>query len=218
MKRKIITTSEGSHTLYVPELNEHYHSVHGAIAESFHVYIKNGFRQINLQEINILEIGFGTGLNVLLTLLENEQLNKKINYISIEKYPLSQKETEQLNYHTQLNIERELFLKLHNCDWNTFVPITANFRLKKIEIDVSNFEPYLNFDLIYFDAFAPDIQPRLWSSEVFTKIFNSMNKNAVFTTYSAKGSVRRTLESIGYIVERIPGPPKKRQMIRAIKP
>ena len=215
---KIILTADGSHTLYVPELNEHYHSVHGAIQESEFIFINNGFDKCKADPVKILEIGFGTGLNAFLTALKSCTSKRKVHYTSVEKFPLPEKITGLLNYHKfKGNDTREIFTRLHCSPWNSEVSICENFILKKIESDLREFYPEDFFDIIYFDAFGPDKQPEMWSSEVFKKIADCTNEKGIFITYSAKGEVKRNLRSNGFTVTMLPGPPGKRQIIRADK-
>ncbi len=221
MERKIIITEDGSHSLYIPEMDENYHSVHGAIQESVHVFIKAGLRNCDKENINILEIGFGTGLNALLTLQEAIGSEKKIHYTGIEKYPLEKKEYEMLNYSEILGGEMtQYFLKMHESDWDVDIDISNNFALRKIKTDLTtyNFEKEACFDLVYFDAFAPNKQPGMWNTDIYSKIFETCTQGAIFVTYCAKGIVRRELQSVGFKVERMEGPPGKFEMIRAIKP
>ncbi len=215
----ILKTKDGSYTLYLDYMNETYHSRHGAIQESLHVFIQSGLKWMKKDEINILEIGFGTGLNVLLTLLHQKQNNfpRRIFFESIEKYPLSWDLVKQLNY-VRTPLEKNLFHRIHLCKWNEVCMINNDqFYLMKNKTDLIDFQPNKLFDLIYFDAFAPDKQPEMWTKGVFTKLYENMNKNGVLVTYSAKGSVRRTMQSVGFEVEKIPGPPGKREMLRAKK-
>lgn len=214
MERTIELTEDGSHTLYIPEMDEHFHSVHGAVQESMHVFIKNGLKKCNKQEINILEIGFGTGLNVFLTYLH--QQGKMINYFSIEKYPLLAHEYEQLNYAQNYppNI-KSIFMKMHEGEWETELTLHHSLILKKLNRDLLNmdFADLPMFDLIYFDAFAPSKQPAMWSEAIFQKIAAKCNSGAIITTYCAKGDVRRTLQQNGFVMQRLPGPPGKNQML-----
>ena len=222
MQTQLITTEDGSHSLFVPHLDEHYHSTHGAIQESRHVYIQSGFEASTLKQINVLEIGFGTGLNAFLTLLEAEKTNKEVHYTSLELYPLDIEKAKKFNYAQQLSdASREsLFLSLHTAPWNESVIITPSFSLHKIETDFSNpdnLKPKTHFDVIYFDAFAPEKQPEMWTQEIFDRIFILSNPEAIITTYCAKGVVRRMLQSAGFTVERLPGPPGKREILRGAK-
>ena len=210
-------TEDGSSTLYRPDLDEHYHSIHGAVQESMHVFIDAGLKKCTSNSLKIMEIGFGTGLNALLTILNAD--NKQIIYHTIEKYPLNKDIINDINYPYIINSEKaaNYFKKIHETPWNTDCNIDTNFILKKIEVDLleHNFEE--GYDLIYFDAFAPNKQPELWNEDIFQKLFKSMNFNAILTTYCAKGSIRRTMISCGFKVERIAGPPGKREMLRGIK-
>lgn len=221
MSRRILieSTADGSDTLFVPSLNEHYHSVNGAIQESMHVYIESGLKQCSKEIINVLEIGFGTGLNAFLTLREANE-TKNIHYTGIELYPLSEQIISNLNYTKDLNpIEQDLFNRLHQTEWNREIEITSCFNLKKIQTDFSKLDFSLNttIDLIYFDAFAPEKQKEMWSQNLFDFLYTYTNSGGILTTYCAKGVVRRMLQQAGYIVERLQGPPGKREMLRAIK-
>lgn len=220
--RLLITTEDGSHSLFVPHLDEHYHSTHGAVQESRHVYIHSGFDACKLQQINMLEIGFGTGLNAFLTLLETDSTNKHVHYTTLELYPLDIDSAKQLNYAQQLTDDAKapLFMALHEAPWNIIAEISPSFTLHKIETDFSNpdnLRTDIHFDVIYFDAFAPEKQPEMWSQPIFDKLFSLCNPNAIITTYCAKGVVRRMLQSAGFTVERLPGPPGKREILRGRK-
>lgn len=208
-------TADGSHTLFVPELDEHYHSVNGAIQEAMHVFINAGLRQIEKKEITIFEVGFGTGLNAYLTLLEalsDSDLN--ITYYSVERYPLELNLIKQLNYaYTQ----SELFIRMHEAMWDSQVRITENFSLFKLYGDSNTIKFPEGIDLVYFDAFGPDKQPEVWNQDVFNSLYEKSNPCGLLTTYCAKGAVRRMMKEAGYSVERIPGPPGKREMLRASK-
>jgi tRNA U34 5-methylaminomethyl-2-thiouridine-forming methyltransferase MnmC len=220
MIRQLIITDDGSHSLFVPELDEQYHSIHGAIQESEHVFIRSGLALCSAPEIVIFELGFGTGLNAFLSQLFAEQNSRKITFITSEKYQLTPTEYESLNYASLIDAElNETFLKLHRCNWNVLSPITNNFQLLKLEGDFRNLKLELlpRFDLVFFDAFAPNKLPDLWNEMVYSKIFNQCNPGAVLVTYCAKGIVRRGLQQVGFRVERIAGPPGKKEMLRAIK-
>jgi len=227
-KRKLVITEDGSHTLFVPELNEHYHSVHGAVQESMHVFIQTGLNIIiDKKSISILEVGFGTGLNALLTLREAMEQKKDISFTSIEKYPITVEEIEILNYAAFLGIDfSDVYKQLHDATWNSYVEIqlscsddnnNSSFQLKKLQLDLLNFITEEKFDLIYFDAFSPNVQPELWSETVFKKMYNCLQPKGILVTYSAKGFVKRNLRAAGFLVKRLPGPPGKREMLRAIK-
>lgn len=217
-KRIVEQTADGSHTLFVPGLNEHYHSVNGAVQEALHVFLDAGLKHCNKSELAVFEVGFGTGLNAFLAAKYAEQEGIKIHYTSIEAFPLSEEITSKLNYATEADCE--LYLALHTAEWGREVEITANFRLTKIEADFTNFDFFHfseTFDVIYFDAFAPDVQSDMWSQKIFNKMYQIVQADAIMTTYCAKGEVRRRMQSAGFTVERIPGPPGKREMLRARK-
>ncbi|WP_372649300.1 tRNA (5-methylaminomethyl-2-thiouridine)(34)-methyltransferase MnmD [Draconibacterium sp.] len=221
MQRKIISTEDGSKTLFIPEMEEQYHSVNGALTESEYVYLDKGYRHNKSTEPVILEIGFGTGLNALLTAIEAEKKKRRTTYISLEKYPIEATEIEQLNYGSLISEEaEELFSALHNSEWNVKTEISPYFHLLKLKTDLTQFcfDTIPTVDVIYFDAFGPAKQPEMWNEEIFRKLFAISNSNANLVTYSAKGEIRRRMERSGYISERLPGPPGKRQMLRATRP
>lgn len=211
-------TADGSHTLFVPQLNEHYHSVNGAIQEANHVFLDAGLNLCEKNEISIFEVGFGTGLNALLTAKYAQDYGKIIHYTSIEAYPLPMDTIDALNYAQKE--DSELYRKLHEVEWESEQRISDHFFLKKIEADFTNFDFrqfYNQFDVIYFDAFAPDVQDSMWTQEIFNAMFSICQCGGIMTTYCAKGVVRRSMQSAGFVVERIPGPPGKREMLRAKK-
>ncbi|WP_348747837.1 tRNA (5-methylaminomethyl-2-thiouridine)(34)-methyltransferase MnmD [Tenacibaculum sp. 190524A02b] len=216
MKREIIITSDGSTTIHLPEWNEQYHSKHGAIQEAYHVFIKHGLNYMNKDSISILEIGFGTGLNCFITFLETK---KKINYTGIEAYPVPPEEINKLNYINNLKVENQaaIFSKIHEVAWERKTKITDDFSLVKQQKFFKDIDNNNEFDLIYFDAFGARVQPELWTEKIFGKMYNALKNEGVLVTYSAKGSVRRAMQSVGFTVERLPGPPGKREMLRAIK-
>lgn len=221
-KVRIESTADGSHTLFVPSLNEHYHSVNGAKQESEHIYINAGLLHSSTDKLNVLEVGFGTGLNAYLSLLVTEQGVKQIDYTSLELYPLPLDVIEQLNYVNDSDAEHQnLFIELHRCDWNQRNKITPSFYLTKNQADFSRLCLPLNaevlFDVIYFDAFAPEKQPEMWSQEIFDFLYSKTSEGGILTTYCAKGVVRRMLQEAGYLTERLPGPPGKREILRAVK-
>lgn len=225
MARKLIETGDGSHTLYVEELDERYHSYHGAIQESKHVFIKSGLHYIvekysTLAPLAILEIGLGTGLNALLTLIEADVLNKSIEYTAIEAHPLEKSIVDALNYVSLLNAQhyQTSFDKMHESEWNTKTNLSSNFELDKMHTTLDLAVLETKYNLIYFDAFGPRVQPEMWTLAVFSKLADSLLSGGCLVTYCAKGEVKRTLKSAGFIVESIEGPPGKREMVRAIKP
>lgn len=219
MKRKIITTGDGSKTIQIEDWNEQYHSKHGAIQEAYHVFIKHGLSHFKNRPVSILEMGLGTGLNAFITLLEAKKLNSTVRYTGVEAYPISVSELEQLNYVAELQAEQHAddFLRLHQSPWEEDVEITKYFILNKQKKDFSTVNDKDRYDLIYFDAFGARVQPELWTEAIFLKMFQALRKDGILTTYAAKGSVRRAMQAVGFNVERLPGPPGKREMLRARK-
>lgn len=220
MKREIIITSDGSTTIHLPEWNEQYHSKHGAIQEAYHVFIKNGLEFVKSKsKISILEIGFGTGLNCFITFLEAKKYDINIDYTGFEAYPVIQEEIEKLNYVIELKSEDEQlnFNKIHSFSWNKKHQLSINFSLTKKEQFFEKINVIDEFNLIYFDAFGARVQPELWTEVIFKKMYQALKQNGVLVTYAAKGSVRRAMQKVGFTVERLPGPPGKREMLRAIK-
>lgn len=223
MKREIRTTNDGSKTLFINDLSENYHSHHGALQEAEHVFIKNGLNLINNYEINILELGFGTGLNVLVTINEYLKTDKNhiINYFTLEKYPINESEIEDLEYFSHFdNPElKNIYQKIHQTDWEKSIEIIKGFNLKKIQCDFFEIEnislPKIN--LVYYDCFGARVQPNLWEKPLFEMVSDKMDVNGLLTTYSSKGSVRRILKELNFEVEKKQGPPGKREMINAIK-
>lgn len=220
MQRELMITEDGSHTIYLPALNEHYHSVHGAIQESMHIYIGQGLQQCSSEQITILEIGFGTGLNAFLSFCYAQEKNIGINYISLEKYPLREEEYGKLNYtDTVFQEYSTIFLKMHEADWNTKVEIAPGFTLLKIEADLLTFDlkSLPPIDLVYYDAFAPSKQPELWSDQLLYEVAQTTRKGGIWVTYCAKGTVRRAMISAGFEMERISGPAGKKEILRGKK-
>jgi len=218
MHSELLITSDGSHTLFVPEIDECYHSSHGAIQESRHIFIESGLKHCTKKEIRVLEIGFGTGLNAFLTLIEAERSGKKIHYISLEKYPVEVEKAFQLNYSDLIAPEfKEIFEKLHTSLWNEVAQISTFFSLKKVEADFTKYDFTEKYDVIFFDAFSPEKQPEMWTVEQFEKLYKCCNFEAVLTTYCAKGDIRRAMQKAGFKVERLQGPPGKREILRGIK-
>jgi len=218
MVRRLLLTEDGSHTLFVNEMDEPYHSIHSAIQESMHVFINQGFRRINKTQFNILELGFGTGLNVMLTLAEAKSVGTKIYYHTVEKYPLDPNEYIQLNYEQIIeDIPPGILVRMHEAPWDMNFEISDAFTIHKEKADFRTMEPEGKFDLVYFDAFSPDKQPHLWTKEIFCKLSELLHPGGILVSYTAKGSVRRALSSCKFNVERVPGPPGKREMIRATK-
>ncbi len=213
--RSLVITDDGSSSLFVPELGEHYHSQFGAIQESQHIFIDAGLAIIAKPTIRILEFGFGTGLNAVLSFRYAIQFDKQLLYTTFEKYPLQADEYRGLKFVPSL----DTFLqRIHQAEWSRNVLIDERFQLLKLQDDFRNFQTSLEkYDLVYYDAFAPDVQPHLWTKEIFEEIFESMNAGGILTTYTVKGMVRRALQAVGFMVEKIPGPIGKREITRAIK-
>lgn len=220
MKREIKITADNSKTLYIEGLDECYHSHHGALQEARYVFIKNGLQRMEQREINILEMGFGTGLNVLVTVeefLRNQSI--KINYFSLEKYPITEQEAQELAYDELFDDEviKQAYRKIHQTEWDKSVEIQSNFSLKKIKTDFFDL-PKVDLppiDLVYFDCFGARVQPDLWEKPLFELVAQKMSKGGLLTTYSSKGSVRRALQELGFVVEKLAGPKGKREMINA---
>ncbi len=215
---RLTTTSDGSHTLYLPGLDEHYHSIHGAVQESNFIFIGSGFERSSADPLNIFEAGFGTGLNALLTALKSMSGTREVYYTAIEKFPLEGAVIRSLNHHLFAGeTGKELSERIHEAPWEEMAPICRNFSLRKIKGDLVLFSTEEQFDLIYFDAFGPDKQPEMWTMDVFALISSLTRTGGSLVTYSAKGEVRRNLNACGFEVTLLPGPPGKRQIIRAVK-
>jgi tRNA U34 5-methylaminomethyl-2-thiouridine-forming methyltransferase MnmC len=222
-ENQLIITEDGSHTLFVADLNEHYHSIHGAVTESMHVFIEAGLKPLleKKKNINVLEIGIGTGLNAALVLLEAENNDAIINYVGAEPYPLSLSLVSQLNYFSiyggvQMH---KAVMNIHSCNRNLPVEIGNHFIMNYLEAPIQNIDLKDSyFDLVFFDAFSPTTQPELWTAEIFAKIFKAMKPNGVLVTYVAKGEVRRTMKACGFTIEKLTGFAGKREMTRANKP
>jgi len=221
-KLQLKTTADGSHTLYVPGLNEHYHSINGALQESQQVFIQNGLHHVPacLKEINLLEVGFGTGLNALLTVLEAKKQRRKINYVAIEPEPVDEEIVAQLNYASVIGGTEAAgyFKKLHNAGWVYPGFLSDYFILSKIQARVEEVSLKDDqFHLIFFDAFGPDVQPEMWTKQIFAQLFNCLKNDGILVTYSCKGSVKRALQEVGFTIEKLPGPAGKREVLRAMK-
>lgn len=219
MKREIIQTSDGSTTIHLPEFDECYHSKHGAIQEAQHVFIKNGFSLFVGKPVAILEIGFGTGLNAFITFLESQHTNQQINYVGVEAYPVDPEEVLQMNYVAELKAESqsEIFAKMHASEWGNEIALSQNFALTKRRQFFDAIDDIGKFDLIYFDAFGYRMQPELWSTEIFRKMHDALKPKGILVTYAARGVVKRSMIEVGFTVEKLAGPPGKREMFRALK-
>jgi tRNA U34 5-methylaminomethyl-2-thiouridine-forming methyltransferase MnmC len=220
MKKQLITTTDGSHSFYLEEMDEHYHSKHGSIAETQHIFIQAGFNEVcqRKKHFNIFEVGMGTGLNVFLTAIAAERERAKVFMKSIEAFPLQTEEAKQLNFAEYLEADTALFERIHSAEWEKAFQLNENFRLHKVKGKLQGFTFNEKYDLIYFDAFAPEKQEELWTEEIFTKLFEAMNEGGILVTYCVKGIIRRRLQGIGFEIEKLPGPKNgKREMLRARK-
>lgn len=220
MKHEIIITQDGSSSIYIPELDETYHSKFGAIQEAKHVFIKNGLDLFeDGSEISILEIGFGTGLNALITMLEAEYRNLKINYVGVEAYPIALDEIAQLNYVAQLEAsEKQVdFEKMHASNWEEKIAINSNFTLTKRKQSFEEISDENTFDLIYFDAFGFTVQPELWNEVIFEIMYKSLKNRGILTTYACRTSIKKAMQHAGFQTLKLPGAPGKREMLRALK-
>lgn len=219
MEREIIQTLDGSTTIHLKEWDECYHSKHGAIQEAQHVFIKNGLTLFENKSVSILEIGFGTGLNAFITFLESKKLYQSIDYVGVEAYPVSAEEVLSMNYVAELNAEKEaiIFQKMHESNWNEQIKLSENFMLTKRKQFFDAIDDIEKFDLIYFDAFGYRVQPELWSTAIFQKMHNALKPQGKLVTYAARGVVKRSMIEVGFTVEKLAGPPGKREMFRASK-
>jgi tRNA U34 5-methylaminomethyl-2-thiouridine-forming methyltransferase MnmC len=220
MKREVIQTEDGSKTIRIIELEENYHSIHGALQEANHVFMKYGLEEFkDKDQLSILEMGFGTGLNTCLTAINSSKLKVKIEYHGIEAFPVSQEELDALDYGNLLGEEnRSLYDKIHSVNWDESLEISEGFNLKKIHSEIQNTQLQNEFyDIIFYDAFGPRVQDELWSEAIFQKMYNSLKVGGFLVTYCAKGQVKRNMKAVGFMVEALPGPPGKREMTRAWK-
>jgi tRNA U34 5-methylaminomethyl-2-thiouridine-forming methyltransferase MnmC len=224
MQRNLIVTKDGSHTVAIPEWEVSYHSVHGAVQESLHVFIEAGFRHWwnlheNANQCVVFEMGFGTGLNALLTTLEAKHRQRKVFYETVEAFPLEIAIVEKLNYCYALEepLWQPVFNSLHTCEWNSIQQITPFFSFKKVKALLADYIPGAHIDVIFYDAFAPAAQPELWILPVFEKLFAMLAPGGILVTYCSKGDVRRAMLAAGFTVEKIPGPVGKREMLRGMK-
>ena len=224
MQRNLIVTKDGSHTVVIPEWEVSYHSVYGAVQESLHVFIEAGFRHWwnlneNASQCVVFEMGFGTGLNALLTTLEARRRQRKVIYETVEAFPLESAIVEKLNYCYALeeSFWQPVFNSLHSCEWNSIQPITNFFSFKKEKILLKNYSPSEPVNVIFYDAFAPAAQPELWTQEVFEKLLTMLAPGGILVTYCSKGDVRRAMTAAGFQVEKVPGPIGKREMLRGVR-
>ncbi len=221
---KLLLTNDGSHTLKVEELNETYHSRHGAIQESRHVFIKNGFRFMlgknPRKPVRIFELGLGTGLNALLTAIESRKLSVPVEYTCVEPYPVPEAIIGQLNFSEIINLPtvKDHFMQIHSVSWDQMNRIHPFFRFRKIETTIEKFNTSAGyFHLAYYDAFAPNKQPEVWQRDVFQKVYRFLSNESALVTYCAQGQVKRDLKAAGFIVQSLQGPPGKKEMTRGLK-
>ncbi|MBX2948535.1 MAG: tRNA (5-methylaminomethyl-2-thiouridine)(34)-methyltransferase MnmD [Crocinitomicaceae bacterium] len=219
MKYEIITTNDGSKTIYVPHLDETYHSSHGAVQEAIHVFIRHGIRAIEKCELRVFEMGFGTGLNALLTYVESEQFKRTIHYSGIEAYPVELEMAMLMDYCLLIGEECQgNFAELHQADWNRKHRLSDLFSFEKIHAKIEEFTPpHAEFDIVFFDAFGPRAQEDMWAPSILKKMYDALIPGGFLVTYCAKGQVKRDLKSLGFNIEALPGPPGKREMTRAWK-
>lgn len=218
MEHRRVRTEDGSMTLYVPGLGEHYHSVHGALRESMHIFIRAGLEYLHQPETTILEAGFGTGLNACLVRRYAREHGCKVYYHTLEKYPLSAEEIAGLDYDRQFCPEDgDIFSELHRTPWDTVCSIEPGFTLYKQRADFRDFHPTRFYDLVFFDAFSPDVQPHLWTEESLRPFCEALRPGGILVTYCVKGIVKQALRRLGFALERLPGPPGKREMLRATR-
>ncbi len=220
VKRRFIQTADGSTSIYLEEINEHYHSKHGAIVESNHIFIKNGLLQkSNLREISVFEVGMGTGLNVMTTIKAATMHNLEIDYHTVEAFPIIEEELEFINFSSLLEMEQDLFLRIHTVPWRHENELQPYFKFTKLNAKLSELEMRKeSFDVVYFDAFAPEKQEEMWTEEIFQEMFKALKPGGILVTYCVKGAVKRRLQSVGFRVEKLKGPEGgKREMCRAWK-
>ncbi len=218
MKRELRETADGSMTIYIPELEEHYHSYHGAIQEANHVFIVNGIQRFQTKDtISVFELGLGTGLNALLTAIWAEKNKQKVNYFGLEAFPVEQKLNFELKYDSLITDKKcdVIFSKIILAPWNEKTEITSTFSLYKYQSKIQTLQLDQKFDIIYYDAFGPRAQEEMWNFEIIKKVIAMLNPDGLFVTYCAKGQLRRDLKTLGLAVEIIPGPPGKREMTTA---
>lgn len=219
VKRQILHTADGSTTLHIPEWEESYHSKHGAIQEAYHVFIHSGLSLFEGRSVAVLEMGFGTGLNAFITWLEYEKRGQSIDYVGLEAYPIALEEAAQMNYPSALQVgqHQSIFEKMHQLPWNEPMALSADFTLTKRQQFFQDLDENDRYDLVYFDAFGFRVQPELWDYPMFQKVYNALRKGGVLVTYACRTSIRKAMLEAGFAVEKLPGAPGKREMLRAFK-
>jgi len=219
LKREIIITEDGSVTIFLPEMQETYHSKFGAIQEANHVFIQNGLHLKQGQPVAILEIGFGTGLNAFITLFESHKNNQVINYTGVEAYPIEPEHSALLNYVSELQASQHLdaFNLMHSSPWNATVVLNNNFTLTKRKQFFEDIDDVNTYDLIYFDAFGYPSQPHLWSEDIFRRMYAALKPGGILVTYACRSIIKNNMKAVGFTTTKLAGPPGKREMLRAIK-
>lgn len=219
MKRELIITEDGSNSIFIPEMDETYHSTHGALQEAKHVFIENGLNLVDSESIKILEMGFGTGLNAFLTAVNAEQLMKKVDYIGVEAFPVEQTMIDSLNYSELIGEGfHSVFTRIHKAEWEVSEVISSSFSIQKVESKIQDYNITLDsLDVVFFDAFGPRVQSELWTEAVLGKMYSGLKQDGFLVTYCAQGQFKRNLKSVGFEVECVPGPPGKREMTLAFK-
>jgi tRNA U34 5-methylaminomethyl-2-thiouridine-forming methyltransferase MnmC len=218
LEQKVIITSDGSTSIHLEEWNESYHSKHGAIQEAYHVFIKNGLSLFKGKSVSVLEVGFGTGLNALITLKEAQTYTQSIDYVGVEAYPLSNEVARQMNYVHKLDCDLAAeFALFHSTEWEKKHSITDTFSLTKVNKKFQEIDFRDEFDLIYFDAFGFRVQPELWSIAIFRLMYQALKNDGVLVTYACRTSIKNAMIEAGFSIEKLPGAPGKREMLRAVK-
>lgn len=219
MKREILQTGDGSNTIFLPDWNESYHSKHGALQEAYHVFVDNGLSLFDQSSISILEIGFGTALNVFITWLEHTKRNQSIDYVGVEAYPVSIEEVALMQYPQALQVPeyQSVFDQIHAIAWEMPTAISEHFTLTKRQQFFQDITDEDRFDLIYFDAFGFRVQPELWDVSIFKRMYTALRKDGVLVTYACRTSIKKAMLEVGFEVEKLPGAPGKREMLRAFK-
>lgn len=220
MKREVIVTADGSKTIFIPEMDENYHSGHGALQEALHVFIEHGLKPLSKKEhVAIFEMGFGTGLNAFLTMIEAAKTGQQIVYEGIEAFPVDEKMAIEMAYDQQVGSGfSDLYIEMHSVEWGMAHQLTENFNFTKIHQKIEEYIPKSEaFDLIYYDAFGPRAQNSMWDQEILAKMYTMLKPGGILVTYCAKGQVKRDLKALGFTIEALPGPPGKREMTRATK-
>ena len=214
---QVVTTKDGSKTIWIPKRDVYYHSLHGAVSEAQHVYIEHGLTYFKRPSLTILEMGFGTALNAFMTFLASVKKKQKISYVSVDNHPLTYELVEQLDYPNFLGVgdDEHILRRMHGVDWNHEIPISSQFSLLKANTSIEALSLDKKIDLVFYDAFAPRACQTQWTESVFRNLSKCLTDNAIIVTYCANGQVKRNLKAVGFEVESLKGPPGKREMIRA---